>query len=94
MRVEYNVWNQSIGRIRHLMYREELRDNGLASLARRHLIALFQVSNGSKLDSNSNDILLVLDNVDVLNTSGFIVFIQERGVVLWFILSLRLLLGH
>jgi hypothetical protein len=58
------------------MNRKELRDDSLATLARRHFIALFEVSNGPELDPNSNDVLFVLDNMDILDTGGFFILIQ------------------
>jgi len=86
-----DIWNHLISSIWHFMCGKELRDNGLTSLSRWHLIALFEVSRGSKFDSNINDMLFILNDMYVFNTSRFIVFIQERSVLFGFMLALWLL---
>ena len=76
------------------MNRKELRDDSLTTLARRHFIALFEISDGPELDPNSNDVLFVLDNMDIFDASGFFILIQERGIMFWFVVALRLFFGN
>lgn len=55
---------------------------------------MFDVANGFEFDSNVNDVFLVLNDVYVLNTSGFVVFIKQGSIVFRFVLALRLFLGN
>lgn len=90
--IENNVGNYLISSVGHFVSREELGDNSLTSLSRWYLVSLFKISSSSDFNSNINDILFILYNMDILYTPRFLILIQERSLVFWFILSLGLFL--
>ena len=75
MWVKDDIRDHLVCSIGHLMRWYYLGDNSLTTLSWRYLITLLEITNLLQLNANSDNILLILNYMNVFDSSWFVLFI-------------------